>query len=116
VANASPVEKEREIVTDISEGKGKEEDISLLEKLAQAAKDASLCGLGQTAANPVLSTLRYFRHEYESHIFSKKCPALVCKEIISAPCQYVCPIDQEASVYIALIAQGKFEEAFKSHR
>jgi len=102
-----------EIVTDISEGKGKEEDISLLEKLAQAAKDASLCGLGQTAANPVLSTLRYFRHEYESHIFSKKCPALVCKEIISAPCQYVCPIDQEASVYIALIAQGKFEEAFK---
>lgn len=102
-----------EIVSDISEGMGTEKDIQLLEKLAQAAKDASLCGLGQTAANPVLSTLRYFRREYESHIFSKKCPALVCREIVSAPCQYVCPIDQEASVYIALIAQGKFEEAFK---
>ncbi len=102
-----------EIVRDISEGMGTEKDIQLLEKLAQATKDASLCGLGQTAANPVLSTLRYFRREYESHIFSKKCPALVCREIVSAPCQYVCPIDQEASVYIALIAQGKFEEAFK---
>ena len=102
-----------EIVKDISEGKGTEKDIQLLEQLARATKDASLCGLGQTAANPVLSTLRYFRDEYESHIFSKKCPALVCKEIVSAPCQYICPIDQEASVYIALIAQGKFEEALK---
>ena len=102
-----------EIVKDISEGTGTEKDIQLLEQLARTTKDASLCGLGQTAANPVLSTLRYFRHEYESHIFSKKCPALVCKEIVSAPCQYICPIDQEASVYIALIAQGKFEEALK---
>lgn len=102
-----------EIVKDISEGTGTEKDIQLLEQLARATKDASLCGLGQTAANPVLSTLRYFRHEYESHIFSKKCPALVCREIVSAPCQYICPIDQEASVYIALIAQGKFEEALK---
>jgi NADH-quinone oxidoreductase subunit F len=102
-----------EIVTDISEGKGKEKDIQLLEELARATKDASMCGLGQTAANPVLSTLRYFREEYESHISKKKCPALVCKEIVSAPCQYICPIDQEASVYIALIAQGKFEEALK---
>lgn len=102
-----------EIVTDISEGRGKEKDIQLLEELARATKDASLCGLGQTAANPVLSTLKYFREEYESHISKKKCPALVCREIVSAPCQYTCPLDQEASVYIALIAQGKFEEAMK---
>jgi len=102
-----------EIVRDITEGVGKDDDIQLLEELARATKDASLCGLGQTAANPVLSTLRYFKKEYESHISKKKCPALVCKEIVSAPCQYICPIDQEASVYIALIAQGKFEEALK---
>jgi NADH-quinone oxidoreductase subunit F len=101
-----------EIVKDISEGKGKEEDLKLLEELALAVKNASLCGLGQTAANPVLSTLRYFKEEYESHITQKKCPALVCKEIVSSPCQYTCPINQEASVYIALIAQGKFKEAF----
>lgn len=71
-----------EIVTNISEGKGKEEDISLLEKLAQATKDASLCGLGQTAANPVLSTLRYFKDEYIAHVRDKTCPAGVCKQLI----------------------------------
>jgi NADH-quinone oxidoreductase subunit F len=102
-----------EIVRDITEGKGKKGDIELLEALAKSTRDASLCGLGQTAANPVLSTLRYFKEEYESHIEQKKCPALVCKEIVSSPCQYICPIDQEASVYIALIALGKFEEALK---
>jgi NADH-quinone oxidoreductase subunit F len=100
-----------EIVTDISEGKGKKGDIDLLETLANAVKDASLCGLGQTAANPVLSTLKYFREEYEDHIKYKRCPAFVCKEIVSSPCQHICPIDQEASVYIAHIAQGKFNEA-----
>jgi len=101
-----------EIVKGITEGKGKEGDLELLEELAGAVKDASLCGLGQTAANPVLSTLRYFRDEYEYHIKYKKCPALVCKEILSAPCHYICPIGQEASTYIALIARGKYKDAF----
>lgn len=101
-----------EIVTGITEGRGKEEDLVLLEQLAHAVKDASMCALGQTAANPVLSTLKHFRNEYEDHIIHKKCPALVCKEIVSSPCQYECPIDQNASVYIALIAQKKFEEAY----
>ncbi len=72
-----------EIVTDISEGKGKEEDLETLEKLAIAVKDASMCGLGQTASNPVLSTLRYFKDEYLSHVIDKKCPAGVCKSLIS---------------------------------
>ncbi len=72
-----------EIVTDISEGEGKEGDIQFLEKLAQATKDASLCGLGQTAANPVLSTLRYFRDEYIAHVKDKICPAGVCKKLIT---------------------------------
>jgi len=84
VANAFPVEKELirmwEIVNDISEGKG--EDIELLEELARIVKDASMCALGQTVSNPVLSTLRYFRKEYEAHIRDKKCPAGVCKELI----------------------------------
>jgi NADH-quinone oxidoreductase subunit F len=71
-----------EIVTDITEGRGKEEDLALLEQLAYSVKDASLCGLGQTAANPVLSTLRYFKDEYLIHVRDKKCPAAVCKELI----------------------------------
>ncbi len=71
-----------EIVKDITEGKGKESDLALLEELAQTCKDASLCGLGQTAANPILSTLQYFRHEYEAHITDKRCPAGVCPALI----------------------------------
>ena len=100
-----------EIIKKITEGRGQETDLELLEELAKTVKDASMCGLGQTAANPVLSTLKYFKEEYLEHIKHKRCPAMVCKEIVSAPCQYICPIDQEASVYIALIAQGKFNEA-----
>jgi NADH-quinone oxidoreductase subunit F len=101
-----------EIVKKISDGKATMEDIAVLEQLAGAVKDASLCGLGQTAANPVLSTLKYFRSEYEKHVVEKRCPAMVCKEIVSSPCQYICPIGQEASTYIALVAQKKFEEAY----
>lgn len=71
-----------EIVKDISEGKGKEGDLELLEELAQATRDASMCGLGQTAANPVFSTIRYFRDEFEAHIKDKKCPAGVCLKLI----------------------------------
>ena len=71
-----------EIVKGITEGKGQESDLALLEELAQITKDASMCGLGQTAGNPVLTTLRYFRHEYEAHILDKRCPAGVCKALI----------------------------------
>ena len=71
------------ILTKITKGKGKEGDIELLEDLSEVLSDAALCALGQTAPNPFLSTLRYFRDEYEAHIKEKKCPALSCKELIS---------------------------------
>ena len=70
-----------EILTRITEGKGKEGDIEKLERLAENIKKASLCGLGQTAPNPVLSTLKYFRDEYEAHIKEKRCPAGECKAL-----------------------------------
>jgi NADH-quinone oxidoreductase subunit F len=72
-----------EILTRITQGKGEGEDLEHLEELAKTVKTASLCGLGQTAPNPVLTTLRYFRDEYEAHIKEKSCPALVCKDLIS---------------------------------
>ncbi len=72
----------RKILTDITEGRGKEGDIELLEELAEVVADASLCALGGTAPNPVLSTIRYFREEYEAHIREKKCPARVCRALI----------------------------------
>ena len=71
-----------EIIQRITEGNGKKGDLELLQELAQACKDASLCGLGQTAANPVLSTLRYFAAEYKAHIEDKRCPAGVCTNLI----------------------------------
>jgi NADH-quinone oxidoreductase subunit F len=70
-------------LTNITEGKGKEGDIELLEELSEVAKEASLCALGTSAPNPFLSTVRYFRDEYEAHIKEKRCPALSCKELIS---------------------------------
>jgi len=71
------------ILTNITEGRGKEGDIETLEELSELAIDASLCALGKSAPNPFLSTLRYFREEYEAHIKEKRCPALSCKQLIS---------------------------------
>jgi len=99
------------ILTRICAGDGREGDIELLEELSHAVKDGSLCGLGATAPNPVLSTIRYFRDEYESHIKHKRCPAAVCKRIISSPCQHTCPLGQDVPCYIGLIAQRRFEKA-----
>jgi NADH-quinone oxidoreductase subunit F len=72
-----------DILTDISEGNGKDGDVELLQELGEVIKDASLCALGGTAANPVLSTIRYFRDEYEAHIREKRCPAKVCKALLT---------------------------------
>ena len=72
-----------EILTRICEGKGKESDIETLERWAPIIQNTALCGLGQTAPNPVLSTLRYFRHEYEAHIREKRCPAGVCRSLVA---------------------------------
>jgi NADH:ubiquinone oxidoreductase subunit F (NADH-binding)/(2Fe-2S) ferredoxin len=72
-----------EILTRITEGKGKKGDIELLQELAEDVRDSSLCGLGMSAPNPVISTIKYFRHEYEAHINRKKCPAKVCNKLLT---------------------------------
>ncbi|MBD3308386.1 4Fe-4S dicluster domain-containing protein [candidate division KSB3 bacterium] len=93
-----------DILVDITEGRGKPEDIDLLVDMGEAIKKGALCGLGQTAPNPVLTTIRYFRNEYEAHINDKACPALVCKALISyriseekckgcTLCAKSCPVD-----------------------
>ncbi|MFH1868618.1 MAG: NADH-quinone oxidoreductase subunit NuoF [Candidatus Omnitrophota bacterium] len=101
-----------DILEDITSGKASINDIDLLLEIAESVKKGSLCGLGQTAPNPVLTTIRYFRDEYLAHIKEKRCPAVVCKEIISSPCQHVCPIGTEAPVYISLIAKKRFKQAY----
>jgi NADH-quinone oxidoreductase subunit F len=102
-----------EILERICKGEGEEEDLDLLEEISYAVKDASMCGLGQTLPNPVLSSLEYFRDEYIQHIKYKRCPAGVCKEIISSACQHACPFEQDVPCYVGLIAQGKFAEALE---
>jgi NADH:ubiquinone oxidoreductase subunit F (NADH-binding)/(2Fe-2S) ferredoxin len=72
-----------EILTRITEGKGKKGDIELLQDLAEDVRDSSLCGLGMSAPNPVISTIKYFRHEYEAHINQKKCPSKVCNKLLT---------------------------------
>ncbi len=93
-----------EILTRITEGEGRDGDIEMLEDLAETIKDSSLCGLGQTAPNPVLTTIKYFRDEYEAHIRDKKCPAVSCKKLLTYTvidekctgcmvCAKGCPVD-----------------------
>jgi NAD-dependent dihydropyrimidine dehydrogenase PreA subunit len=92
------------ILNRIVEGKGEMEDIERLERLGRHIKESSHCGLGKTAPNPVLSTIRYFRNEYEAHIQEKRCPALVCVDLIQfrvdqekckmcGLCKKACPMD-----------------------
>ncbi|MFO7891293.1 MAG: FAD-dependent oxidoreductase [bacterium] len=105
-----------EILDDITKGFGTVEKINLLKELAQTVKDTTMCGLGQTAANPVLSTLRYFYEEYIEHIEKHQCAAGVCKYLVGAPCQSTCPLGTEAWRYIAHIARGEYQKAYHTIR
>jgi ferredoxin len=79
-----------EILDDITRGKGTVAQLELLEELANVVRDTTMCGLGQTAPNPVLSTIRYYRDEYMKHIENKKCPAGVCKDLITYSISDLC--------------------------
>ncbi|MCK5126847.1 MAG: FAD-dependent oxidoreductase [candidate division Zixibacteria bacterium] len=105
-----------EILEDISMGKATLKDLDLLEELAYVVKDTTMCGLGQSAANPVLSTLRYFRKEFERHIIDKRCDAFVCKDLVGAPCQAACPVGTEVWRYVAHIERGEYEDAYMAIR
>ncbi len=105
------VDRMYQILVDITEGRGKEGDIELLEELSETLIDTSLCALGSSAPFPVQSTIRYFREEYEQHIKYKRCPGAVCRQIISSACQHTCPLEDNVPSYLTLIAKGEFAEA-----
>ncbi|MBE3123870.1 MAG: FAD-dependent oxidoreductase, partial [Planctomycetes bacterium] len=84
-----------------------------LQHLGETIKATSLCGLGQTAPNPVLSTLKWFRDEYEAHVYERRCPAGACKELVGAPCQNGCPLGTEVWRYVAHVARGDYAEAYR---
>ena len=95
----------------ITQGKADSDELTRLQELALIVKEASLCGLGQTAANPVLTTLKYFYDDYQLHIIDKKCPAVACKDLVIAACRDTCPAEIDAPRYIRLINDGMPNEA-----
>jgi len=105
-----------EILTRITRGEGQESDIDTLLSIAQTVKECSLCGLGQTCPNPVLTTINYFRDEYEAHIKEKKCPAAVCDALMVSPCQHTCPVGINIPKYVSHIAAGEYLESVETIR
>ena len=101
-----------EILERITKGQGVEGDIETLEELGYMIKEAAICGLGQTAPNPVLSMIKNFREEYEEHIKYKYCRAGVCADLFISPCQNACPAGINVPGYIALIAVGRIRDAY----
>ncbi|MDP4276397.1 MAG: NADH-ubiquinone oxidoreductase-F iron-sulfur binding region domain-containing protein [Bacteroidota bacterium] len=101
-----------EILERITRGEGKEGDIEILMELGGSIKDAAICGLGQTAPNPVLSTINHFRKEYDEHIRQHYCRAGVCSDLFLSPCQNACPAGVNVPGYVALIAAGRVRDAY----
>ncbi len=97
----------------ICRGEAVLEDIDRLEALCHVVRDASLCGLGQTAPNPVLTTLKYFRHEYEQHIREHRCAAGVCAALQLSPCENTCPLNMNIPGYLQLLKEDRLEDAFE---
>ena len=105
-----------EILNRITSGEGEPDDIDRLEELGAQIKDTALCGLGQTAPNPVLSTIRHFRAEYEEHIRDHHCAAGVCAGLVRAPCQSACPAGVDVPGFVSLVAEKRFADALVLHR
>ncbi len=103
------------LVSKICHGQGTMDDLAKLEELAPQIAKTSLCGLGQTAPNPVLSTLRYFREEYIEHIRDHRCRAGVCNSLVWAPCTNACPASVNVPAYMSYVAAGRYEDALRVH-
>jgi NADH-quinone oxidoreductase subunit F len=95
-------------------GSASNEDIATLDELCRMVRDTSLCGLGQSAPNPVLTSLRHFRHEFEDHIVAKRCRAGVCEDLALSPCENSCPLHMNIPRFLQLYQEGRLEDAFLS--
>ncbi|MDR2712996.1 MAG: FAD-dependent oxidoreductase, partial [Clostridiales bacterium] len=101
-----------EILEKITEGEGEESDLATLSELSATIKETAMCALGQTAPNPILSTMENFGNEYEQHVLDKRCPAGICSAMFTSPCQNACPAGINIPGYIALIQEGRFLDAY----
>ena len=100
-----------EILTRITQGRGRIEDIQTIKDLGETIMKSSLCGLGQTAPKPALATLAYFLKEYEDHILEQRCAGATCDSMVISACQHACPAGIDVPNYVAAIASGKYEKA-----
>jgi NADH-quinone oxidoreductase subunit F len=100
-----------EVLTRITQGRGQIEDIKTIEELGETIMKSSLCGLGQTAPKPALSTIKYFLKEYEDHILDHRCTGATCDSMVISACQHACPAGIDVPNYVASIATGKYEQA-----
>ena len=100
-----------EILTRITRGQGRLEDIDTIRELGETLSEASLCGLGQACPKPALSTLRYFLREYEDHIREHRCAGAVCDSMVISACQHACPAGIDVPNYVAAVAEGDYEKS-----
>ena len=103
-----------QILNGFTEGSGTRAQLELLGELSRMIRDTSLCGLGQTAPNPVLTTMRHFREEFEDHIVARRCNAGVCARLALSPCENSCPLHMNIPRYLQLVNEGRLEDAFLS--
>jgi len=102
-----------EILTRITQGKGRIEDIQTIKDLGETIMETSLCGLGQTAPKPALSTVKFFLKEYEDHILEHRCAGATCDSMVISACQHACPAGIDVPNYVAAISSGEYEKAVK---
>jgi NADH-quinone oxidoreductase subunit F len=102
------------ILNAISTGNGTMDHLLALDELSRMVRECSLCGLGQSAPNPVLTTIRHFREEYEDHILARRCRAGVCQDLALSPCENSCPLRMNIPRFLELYREGRLEDAFES--
>jgi NADH-quinone oxidoreductase subunit F len=102
------------ILNAFTRGAAKETDLDRLDEMGRMIRDTSLCGLGQSAPNPLLTTMRHFRHEFEDHIRVHRCRAGVCEDLALSPCENSCPLHMNIPRYLQLLKEGRLEDAFEA--
>jgi NADH-quinone oxidoreductase subunit F len=108
------LDKALEMLDGFTHGTASLDDLDALDELCRMVRDTSLCGLGQSAPNPVLTSLRHFRHEFEDHIRAKRCRAGVCEDLALSPCENSCPLHMNIPRFLQLYKEDRLEEAFLS--
>jgi NADH-quinone oxidoreductase subunit F len=108
------LDKSLRILNAFTRGRAAESDLDRLDEMGRMIRDTSLCGLGQTAPNPLLTTMRHFRHEFEDHIRAHRCRAGVCEDLALSPCENSCPLHMNIPRFLQLYKEGRLDEAFEA--